>query len=342
MILDYDCEPVPAAEPPKSSVITVCVRGRDRYPMYRMNDRILLLDRLIDALVRRADWQDIDAVLLPGGFFRIHSPIGRLTTKARVAALSRLDAGLAGAAASRLLAEHWPGVTLILGIDSEPIDRRRAGDQLVAAWRDGELVALTRKAWPVASETAGSEPKVWVAPSDADDEYRNLILRSGRRALLLACYDGFAVRAVQERRFADLAALRFISDTAGRIRAASKREREQHLARWLLFLRSHPPDLGLIAIHEFDRAGRDGYWQRHGIAGASAALGGIPVLAAAHFRRSLPANALSSPLASLDVPSFHLDLGTARPAHRLPPNDWMAVPASGYARMLVRLFNVVS
>lgn len=340
MILDRERESMPAAELRRSNIITVCIRGRDRYPMSRMKDRILLLDRLLDALATRDDWRDVDVVLLPGGFFRIQSPIGRLASEARVAALAKLEAGLAGAAASRLLAQHWSGVSLVLGIDSEPIDRRRAGDQLVAAWRDGKLVALARKAFPVASETSGGEPMVWVASHDADDPGRSLLLRSGRQALLLACYDGFAVRAQQGERFADLAALRLICDSAGRIRTPSMRERERHLARWLNFLRSHPPDIGLIAIHEFDRAGRDGYWQRHGIAGASAALGGIPILAAAHFRRSLPASASNSSLASRDVARLHLDLGTARPAKRLLPDDWMVIPATGNSRMLIRLFKL--
>lgn len=340
MIDDHERGRMPAVRDlPPLHVVTVCVRGRDTYPMPQMSKRVLLLDRLIDALAQRPRWSNIDAVLLPGGFFRLPAPIARLRPIERRIILGGQDAGLAGAAGSRLLNRHWPGVTLVIGIDSEPLSSRLAGDQLVAAWQDGELVGLARKAFPVASETNGKDPVFWSALDDADDPARVVTLRYGQRALLLACYDGFAVRALHGPRFAPLSALRLISDGKGRIRAPRPGEREEHLRRWLAMLRAIPPDLGLVAIHEFDRPGRDGYWQRHGIASASAALNGAPILAAAHFRRALPASLSGSSLAAHDVPLVHLDQGQHRLAHRLLPRDGFALPAgSAKASLLVRLF----
>ncbi|MGW9332497.1 hypothetical protein [Bosea sp. NPDC055594] len=320
-------------------IVTVCVRGRDTYPMPRMSKRILLLDRLIEALAQQSTWPEVDAILLPGGFFRLAAPIGRHSPADRRAMLMTQDAGLGGAAASRLLDRRWPGVTLIVGIDSEPIDTSLAGDQLVAAWQHGELVGLARKAFPVASETRGEDPVFWANLDDADEPGRIVTLRHGQRALLLACYDAFAVRALHGSRFAALSALRLVSDAKGRIRPLRQAERQEHLRRWLAMLQVSPPDLGLIAIHEFDRPGRDGYWQRHGIAGASAALDGAPILAAAHFRRNLPASFASSSLAARQVPLLHLEQGQRRLAHRLIPHDGFVLPGgNAKSSLLVRLF----
>lgn len=340
MINDHERGRMPAARDiAPLHIVTVCVRGRDTYPMPRMSQRVLLLDRLIEALAQRSTWPEVDAILLPGGFFRLAAPIGRLLPADRRAMLMTQDAGLAGAAASRLLARKWPGVTLVVGIDSEPIDRRWAGDQLVAAWQYGELVGLARKAFPVASETSGKDPVFWAALDDADEPGRIVTLRHGQRALLLACYDGFAVRALHGQRFAALSALRLVSDAKGRIRPPREAERQEHLRRWLAMLQAVPPDLGLIAIHEFDRPGRDGYWQRHGIASASAALEGAPILAAAHFRKALPASFASSSLAAQHVPLPHLGQGQRRLAHRLLPRDSFVLPAgSAKPSLLIRLF----
>lgn len=340
MINDHERGRMPAArDVAPLHIVTVCVRGRDTYPMPRMSKRVLLLDRLIEALAQQSTWPEVDAILLPGGFFRLPAPIGRLQPIERRAILGGQDAGLAGAAASRLLSRQWPGITLVIGIDSEPLSSRLAGDQLVAAWQNGELVGLARKAFPVASETSGKYPVFWSALDDANDPDRTVSLRHGQRALLLACYDGFAVRALHGPRFADLSALRLVSDAKGRIRRPEQGERQEHLQRWLAMLQAIPPDLGLIAIHEFDRPGRDGYWQRHGIAGASSALKGAPILGAAHFRRSLPASFVRSSLAAQHVPLLHLEQGQHRLAHRLVPHDGFVLP-SGSAKpaLLARLF----
>jgi hypothetical protein len=64
--------------------------------------------------------------------------------------------------------------------------------------------------------------------------------------------------------------------------------RHRCIQQWDLLLRSRGPSVAIAAIHSFNRPGLDGFWQRHGIATASAALEGGLALGAAHFRDSLP------------------------------------------------------
>jgi hypothetical protein len=98
-------------------------------------------------------------------------------------------------------------------------------------------------------------------------------------------------------------------------------QRRTSLARWSALIAANPPDLALCAIHGFKRPGMDGYWQRHGIAGASAALHGIPVIGASHFNKALPRTADRSVLAAAGVPLSHLELGPHRPMHALAPAE---------------------
>lgn len=305
----------------QTTIVTVCLRGHYQRPVPKTRDRVLILERLVEAFAAYGDWAPVDSVLLPGGFLRISEVVGHRTTLERQSIVENSQIGRALSQISGQLHALWPKVALIVGIDSRPMNRWLGGDQLVSAWRDGNLIALTRKAFPVNCETDGSEPVVWITSGDADDPQRSIILRNGQRAVLLACYDAFALRAVAGAHYADLTAIRFICDQQGRIRPATQAERQEHLERWLAYLARSPPDLGLVAIHSFAKAGRDGYWQRHGIAGASAALQGMAIIGAAHLEQGLPHSLSLSPLAAHGVPQSHLTDGTRRTAHRLAPID---------------------
>jgi len=97
--------------------------------------------------------------------------------------------------------------------------------------------------------------------------------------------------------------------------------------------------MALACIHNFDAPGRDSYWQRHGIAYASAALGGGLALGAAHFNYTLPA-AGSSTLAAFKVRRSHLSAGAHRPAHRHEALASVFIEGDGRdkPRALIRLF----
>ncbi|MFN6951199.1 MAG: hypothetical protein ACK4NE_01190 [Albidovulum sp.] len=281
--------------------------------------------RIVEGLIARRDWPSVDAVLLPGGFFRLRNAIGALCDDDRRSALLATKAAGLCAQASRLLDGQHPGAVLVIGMDADPVSRKIGGDQLVTAWRSGDLVGIARKTFPSHGDTHGKQPPYPIFDLDFACTSRFVSLRSGHRALLLGCYDAFGTRSVIHSRFVDLVAMRLARDRHGGGHEPSLALRHAFLTRWRALIWAHPPDLALCAIHGFKRPGMDGYWQRHGIAGASAALGGIPVIGASHFNKALPRTADRSVLAAAGVPLSHLELGPHRPMHALAPSEGFTV-----------------
>jgi len=315
------------------------VLGTDRHPAPRTSQRIALLERVTERLLELAAIGPVDGVLFPGGYFRLKSVLGLMPIDDRLTALRHSPPTTAILAALDRLDVVFPGITLVIGIDSHALDRWFAGDQMVTAWQRGALVGYARKAFPVWTEIHHRAPMVWVTPEDVDQPLRLVRLRNDRLAILCACYDGFGLRAAVDPRFADQTSIRWIREPGQPIRWFYAAERPSYIERWASFLRAHPPDLALIAIHHFARPGRDCYWQRHGIAGASAALDGIPILGAAHFREHLPAERHVSPLVSADVPRAHLFEGHFRRAHPIFPLRLIPVlSADGRTQAVIRLF----
>jgi hypothetical protein len=96
-------------------------------------------------------------------------------------------------------------------------------------------------------------------------------------------------------------------------------------------------------VHRFQQPGRDIFWQRHGLATASAALGGGLAVGAAFFTDRLPDERArwSSPLAACGVPREHLSQGLYRPARRFEPIAALTINGrrKGRPHALVRLFD---
>lgn len=347
MVPDCDRSPMPAGahDPPlgpsTASVVSVAVLGHSARPPPIARRRGPVLMRIVEGLVDRRDWHILDAILLPGGFFRLRNPIGALgEDERRSALLSTKAAGLC-AGASRLLDAHHPGAMLVIGMDADPVSRKIGGDQLVTAWRSGDLVGLARKTYPSYGDTHGKQPPYPVFDLDFTSASRFVSLRSGHRALLLGCYDAFGTRSIVHSRYADLVAMRLARNRQGGWHEPSLALRHDFFVRWRALIRAHPPDLALCAIHGFKRPGMDGYWQRHGIAGASAALGGIPVIGASHFNKALPRTAERSVLAAAGVPLSHLELGPHRPMHALAPSEGFTLADDdGWPVALIRRFDL--
>jgi hypothetical protein len=95
------------------------------------------------------------------------------------------------------------------------------------------------------------------------------------------------------------------------------------------------PSIAIAVIHRFKRPGLDGYWQRHGIATASAVLGGFAV-GAAHFGR-LP-ESHEAPLAASHVPARHIAAGNHRRAWRCFPSDDRPVRIGRGMAAVLRLY----
>lgn len=346
MVPDRDRSPMPAAlaDPrrsrrswPPSSIVSVSIHGYHRRPTPDPAKRVDLASKIVEAIAA-SGWTSIDAVLLPGGFQRLSDPIGHHDQQGRVAALMRrrpvADLGA-------LSAHLGPSCTLVAGVDFKPFNRKVGGDQFVAAWRGGDLVALARKTFPADGDTDGSGPVYPVYEDDFASPSRAITFGSGRRALLLGCYDAFGVRSLAHPRFANLTAIRLARDRIGTLRRPSMELRRAYLGQWRAMVAEQAPDLALVAIHNFIRPGADGYWQRHGIAGASAALGGLPVIGAAHFNEGLPPSPEQSPLASIDVPTGHLDEGAWRRPHAWRPAASLTLTdADGVPVALTRRFDL--
>ena len=322
-----------------TTVVTICIRGKHFYSAAKAKQRLKLLWRLVRELAERRQWTDIDVILLPGGYLRRKKPLLAKSPKRRLRAIGDSRLGRNLDLISRSLQKVHPGITLVCGIDTPPLNAQLGGDEIVAAWRNGELIAVARKAFPASGDTDGKIPIYVVSLDDVDDPQRLITLKNNRRALLLGCYDAFGVRAVADARYYHSSTIRWVFDAEGRVQKSTAPIRDAHMRRWQAFLKCHPPDLALASIHRFKAPGRDCYWQRHGIAGASSALQGAAVLGAAHFSRELPDRITASPLAAVDVPANHLEQGPHRKAHPFNPIDGFTLQDDqGRDCALIRLF----
>lgn len=346
MVKDRDRSPLPdhAQQPdrspprsPTATIVSVAILGFHRHPKPTSRDLVALAERVIDRIAA-CGWHHSDAILLPGGFLRLPDPVGHLSEPDRAMALLRRSVVRS---LGELSLHLGSSCVLAVGIDLKPISKRIGGDQLVAAWRDGELISLVRKTFPANGDTDGSVPVYPVYETDFGSAARMITLASGRRAILLGCYDAFGLRGIVHRRFADLTAIRVVRNPTGDFERPTMEYRQSLLARWQRLMVVQPPDVALVAIHNFVRPGADGYWQRHGIAGASAALGGAPVIGASHFNLALPVNPHHSVLAARDVPQSHLNQGTWRLPHRWQPTaSDVLTKTDGTPIALIRRFDI--
>jgi hypothetical protein len=101
-------------------IVTVCVLGRKPKRPKHNGRSIRLLDQVVDAVISRADWHSVDAIVFPGGFFRSPAYVGNRSHSERAAALEALDFGQAVMAAAYRLDTAHPGVLIVVGIDSVP------------------------------------------------------------------------------------------------------------------------------------------------------------------------------------------------------------------------------
>jgi hypothetical protein len=155
---------------------------------------------------------------------------------------------------------------------------------------------------------------------DYDNPARVISLQSGSKALLCSCYDAFGVRAKAGGSKDILRAIRYLTDANGQaVDPPTHRQRRVLLRRWSNFIDASGVNVALATTHNFEQPGRDLYWQRHGIASASAAIGGGLVVGAAHYMEALPTDPCRSPLAACAVPQSHIRAGLARQAHPLAP-----------------------
>lgn len=323
---------------PSLRVAAVCVLGRPASIPKQNQARGQLLAQIVTGIHERG-WARLDALVLPGGFCRLARPIGHLTGPKRLANLSSQACLLVARRQLGRLQDASPGCLLVTGLLADPSDARHRQEQLSVALSGERVVGLARKLFPTAAEGEGRRQTVPCA-EDYGSTDRLVTLPSGAKAILSACYDLFGLTETPGEASSRYHAIRALRSGQKILRMGDqgfKQLRRQCLADWSNLLVREKPDLAIATIHGFERPGLDGFWQRHGIAAASAAIQGRFVVGAAHFEEWLPAPGQST-LASMGVPRRHLTAGTARKAHRLAPKDTVLIEKDGEPLALVRLF----
>jgi hypothetical protein len=323
---------------PSLRVAAVCVFGRPAATPKLNQPRGQLLAQIVTS-IHESGWDGLDALVLPGGFFRLPRPVGHLAGPKRLASLTGQASLVAARRQLCRLQDRSPGCLMVTGLLADPSDTRQRQEQLSVALSAERVVGLARKLFPTAAEGEGRRQTVPCA-EDYGSTDRLVTLPSGAKAILSACYDLFGLTETPGEASSRYHAIRALRTGQKILRMGDqgfKQLRRQCLADWSSLLTKEKPDLAIATIHGFERPGLDGFWQRHGIAAASAAMQGRFVVGAAHFEDWLPAPKQST-LASMGVPRRHLTAGTARKAHRLAPKDTVLIEKNGEPLALVRLF----
>ncbi len=302
--------------------------------------------RLLNWIVEKLCFADpvgpFDALLLPAGFFRLEAALGPLDSAGRARAIEGSSIAFDCRKAAEQLALK-SGALLVIGIDTRRVARGFSGDQFVAAWQGDRIVGSARKVFPSGGDTALTKKRPYlIFRPDADDPARIVDLPNGGRALLLVCYDAFVFSEIARGPTSRRASMRYLAEGGGG-RLTTAKERDGLLERFTGLVLSEEPKFALIAVHGFERPGRDTRWQRHGIASVSAGLGGGLAVGAAHYRDWLPdeGDPMHSTLASSYVPAAHLLQGLHRTAHKSQAifARYIEVPGSAALAAVVRMFD---
>lgn len=321
-------------------IAALCVLGKRAHQVSVNKPRSDLLIAAARAIANDPEWANLDALLLPGAFFRLSGYIGDKKHPTRVRLLGKEGFMPAVREAVAILAEASPGSLVVFGADSASPRRWEFGDQLCLGVGADGIVGLARKIIPSNPDTIHCK-RVY-APSLADyaSPHRFVTLPSGHKAALCSCFDMFGIcndPIMLKKRGMPIRDLWLANGNCPRVEEPGfKPLREQALGQWQALLDEHRPTLALSAIHAFKQPGRDGYWQRHGIAVASAALQGGFAVGAAHFEAKLP-SAKQSTLASFGVPASVIAEGPKRGPHRASPISTKTIEARGQSALL-RLF----
>lgn len=323
------------------AVASLCLHGVPARSMKDNTDRLALLPELVRLLQDHPEWHSLDAIVLPGGTFRLSRALGATDFERRKAILLKEQITAPIREALDQLDMLSPGLTLTAGVLATPRDISERTEQSCLAFRLGGLVGAARKIFPTRQESRGRR---FVSPfvDDFSTRSRVIALSRGSMALLNACYELFGVADLSGNTMARRHAIRRLLTKRGMLTIGSvgfRAQRDDCLTAIGDVVSSTDLRALLVSIHGFEQSGRDGYWQRHGIARASAACGGALVVGAAHFRKGLPEPEAST-LAAYAVPRSHIADGASRRAHSLSPAHSAILETPGGLRGLVRVFRV--
>lgn len=316
--------------PSSPRLVTVCIKGQPEREYRTHTRRLELLANLVEEINQR--WENLDVVVLPGGFLRLDKCIGHLCYADRVQALN--SAGFVAPIKKTVkVLDRSTGVLIVFGVDGPNYLNGDGGDQLCVAADKGGIVGVGRKIFPFKGKEAGS-----LLCYDADfGEHRRVVeLPSGRKAILSACYDMFGIAErgnINGRRARNIRKIGTYQDRLKQDERDFEDTLKKNLAGFVTLLDG--VTVGIAAIHRF-KGHSTGFWQRHGIASCSAALKSGFAVGAAHFGE-FPQQPNSSTLAAARVPAQHLTQGHQRQANSWVPNDHFEF-RSRQGSALVRLF----
>jgi predicted amidohydrolase len=316
---------------------TLCLQGNTATSTKVNAARVPLLEEAVRVLRKERVWHPIDALVLPGGFFWLSRSLGPTTFERRQSLIAAERFVPAITTALEELKELSPGIRLVTGVMAQPRDKIERTEQACLAFDRTGLIGAARKRFPTQAESRGRR---FMTPFA--DDYRSgerfVNLPNGSLAALHSCYDLFGTADHGSGGGARRSAIKVLRNKGGRVgegHESFRASRDTSLAAWADLVAAKTPDVLLATIHAFERPGLDGYWQRHGIARASAAHGGAITIGAAHFLDSLPRD--GSTLAAYGVPKRELSAGVSRRAHSLTPLYSAVVTAHGM-NALLRVF----
>jgi len=312
-------------------VVTCCVAGEVCPSMAQNRRRLALAGHVIDDVMAEYGADVPDALVFPGGMFRLSAPFAHLSEPRRLELLGAQAFIIGLVAKLRACGRRTPLV--VLGINAS-LPAHQACLAVSKAGIEGIAVKHFFR--------AGDRDWLRYPVTDAVDfrtMSRFVRLANGSVASLSDCYDLFGLREDPDHPGIRMRAIRRIHDR-GRIveeqdwgfsalRARIAREWWETRAR-------ASPDVAIAVIHGFTMPGREGYWQRHGIAAASAFLRGGLAVGASHFAEGLPS--YNAPLAARGVPPEELTAGLHRRAHHLRPKTVREVLIGGKSVAVLRLF----
>lgn len=312
-------------------VVTCCVAGEVCPSMAQNRRRLTLARHVIDDLMAEYGADAPDALVFPGGMFRLSARFAHLSEPRRLELLGA-QAFVAGLVAKlRTYRRRTPLV--VFGINAS-----LPAHQACLAVSKAGIEGISVKHFFLASD------RDWLRyPVTESLDFRSMSrfvqLANGSVASLNDCYDLFGLREDPDLPGIRMRAIRRIQD---RGRIVEERElgfsslRARIAKEWAECRARASPDVAIAVIHAFAMPGREGYWQRHGIAAASAYLGGGLVVGASHFVAGLPS--FNAPLAARDVPLDELTAGLHRRAHHLRPRTVREVVVAGHPVAVLRLF----
>jgi predicted amidohydrolase len=301
-------------------------------------ERSAIVTEMIALLRQHPEWHPLDAILLPGGFFQLSRALGASSFAHRKQLVERERFVAAIANDLETLQSFSPKVRLVTGIMATPRHKRERTEQACLAFDTTGLIAAARKLFPTNAETRGRR---YMSPclDDYRAKERFVSLPNGSLALLNSCYDLFGTADVGMAGGARRLAIRAVRQGSEQVTERDegfRALRDGGLAAWAEMLTEQKPDVLLASVHAFQRPGLDGYWQRHGIARASASFNGALTVGAAHFLEGLPRE--GSTLAAYGVPKRALTAGVGRRAYSLSPVRSLAFTAQDGTPALLRLF----